>query len=314
MRFRSVPWRLAPFVLAATLAASAAMAQQPAEAPAPAANAAEAAAAAPAPAEGSPTEAVPAVELPEPAKSPGWLGVGLENLEGDAARTAGFEGPVARVRHTFRASPAEGAGIVRGDVVLEVGDVRLRTGMKEMIARVKSHEVGTTLRLLVRRGGEDREVSVTLGDVPDRKKMVESEWLGQAVPALPLQDLTTRKPIALDGMRGKVVLIDAWATWCGPCKRAMPLLEELQKQYALKGLKVIGASDEERPVLEAFVRNRPVGYQVAHDPEASLAGTLYVASLPTFFVVDKKGVIRAIKYGTQGAQELEAALKPLLEE
>lgn len=249
--------------------------------------------------------------LPPPAADPGWLGVGLKDAADAAAQ--GLPAPVAQVKMAFRGSPAEKAGIKPGDLVLEVGDVRLSAGMKEMIARVKSHAKGSTLRLLVRRSGADLELNIPLGAVPDRKTMVDNEWLNRELPALPLRDLTTDQAIDVAGLRGKVLLIDAWATWCGPCKRSMPLLEELQKQYALKGLKVIGVSDEERPVIETFVRNRPVGYQLAHDPDSSLAGTLYVSSLPTFFIVDRGGVIRAIKYGTEGAQQLEATVKPLLE-
>lgn len=260
----------------------------------------------------APPAVEPEVALPAPASSPGWLGVGLKNVEGDDAKALGLDGTTAQVKTVFRGSPAEKAGVHAGDLVLKVGDARLRTGMKEMIAHVKSHEKGSTLALLVRRAGADQELSVALTEVPDRRAMVENEWLNRELPALPLRDLTTGRALDASGLRGKVLLIDAWATWCGPCKRAMPLLEELQKQYALKGLKVLGVSDEDRPVLESFVRNRPVGYQIAHDPDASLAGTLYVSSLPTFFIVDRKGVIRAIKYGTEGAQQLEATIKPLL--
>lgn len=254
----------------------------------------------------------PEVALPEPSSDPGWLGVGLKNVEGEAATALGLDGTTAQVKTVFRGSPAETAGVKAGDLVLRVGDARLRTGMKEMIAHVKSNAKGSTLRLLVRRDGADQELSVALTAVPDRRAMVESEWLNRQLPELPLRDLTTGRALDPEALRGKVVLIDAWATWCGPCKRAMPLLEELQKQYALKGLKVLGVSDEDRPVLESFVRNRPVGYQIAHDPDSSLAGVLYVSSLPTFFVVDREGIIRDIKYGTQGAQELEATVKLLL--
>lgn len=315
--------RIPALALTAALAMGApAMAQQPADteagptaqAPSPPSTAAAPSPEAPPEAAAPSPEAAPTVDLPPAAANPGWLGVGLENIEGDAARTLGFEFPVPRVKLTFRGSPAETIGMLRGDLVLEVGDAKLQGGMKEMIARVKSNPIDTEIRLLVRRDGQDLELKAKLGTIPDRKAMVESEWLGRPLPSLPLLDLTTHRKVDLTALRGKVIVIDAWATWCGPCKRAMPLLEELQKQYALKGLQVVGASDEERPVLEAFVRNRPVGYQILHDAEASLAGTLYVSSLPTFFVIDRKGVIRTIKYGTQGAQELEAVVKPLLDE
>jgi peroxiredoxin len=92
----------------------------------------------------------------------------------------------------------------------------------------------------------------------------------------------------------------------------MPLVEELQKQYALRGLQVIGVSDEDRPVLEKFVAERPVGYQLAHDPDGSMSSVLFVSSLPTFLVVDREGLVRHVLYGTPGAKELEAAIKPLL--
>lgn len=254
------------------------------------------------------------IDVPSPSETPGWLGVGLRDVEGEEATKAGIEGRAARVKHVFRGSPAEKAGVLRGDIVLEVAGAKLKAGTPEMIARVKSHSKGETLKLLLRRDGDDLAYEVSLGDVPDRKSMLEDEWLNRPLPALPLESLTTTKALDLGTLKGKVLIIDAWATWCGPCKRAMPLLEELQTRYAKQGLKVVGVSDEDRPVLEKFVRNRPVGYEIAHDPEGSVASTLFVSSLPTFLLVDREGTIRHVLYGTPGAQELEKTLKPMLEQ
>jgi thiol-disulfide isomerase/thioredoxin len=277
-------------------APSAASAQEPAAAPVVAA----------------PADPLAGMELPPPAQKPGWLGVGLRTLNGEEADKVGVKGPVAQVKHVFRGSPAEKAGVARGDLVLEVGGVRLTAGTPEMIARVKSNELGSTVGLLVRRGDEELRYDIELAAVPDRKSMIEDEWMNQAIPDLPLTDLTTGNAITLSSFRGKVLLLDVWATWCGPCKRAMPLVEELQKQYALRGLQVIGVSDEDRPVLEKFVAERPVGYQLAHDPDGSMSSVLFVSSLPTFLVVDREGLVRHVLYGTPGAKELEAAIKPLL--
>jgi thiol-disulfide isomerase/thioredoxin len=200
-----------------------------------------------------------------------------------------------------------------GDRVLEVGGVALTGGTQEMIARVKSHAEGATLALVVERDGERRPLSVVLAKVPDRKAMVEDQWKGRALPDLGLVELGTRKKLDPAALGGKVTVLNYWATWCGPCKQAMPILEELQGRLGKRGLRIVGVADEEPEVLERFLANRPVEYAaLAYDPEHHMASDLYIASYPTFVVVGPDGKVARVLLGAGGAKELEGVVSPLL--
>lgn len=137
--------------------------------------------------------------------------------------------------------------------------------------------------------------------------------------------MTTTEGKTLTGksLRGKVVLVDFWATWCGPCKKASPVMESLHKKYAKKGLVVIGANTSERDS-----DGRPVKWANAAKTYKKEHGYTYtftwgnddlkekwgVQGIPTMFVIDKKGVVRKVfvGYDTKLETNLEQAIKPLL--
>jgi cytochrome c biogenesis protein CcmG/thiol:disulfide interchange protein DsbE len=105
---------------------------------------------------------------------------------------------------------------------------------------------------------------------------------------------------ALDGaaldlaaLRGRVVLVDFWASWCEPCRRELPELEALHKQYNAAGLTVIGVNiDEERAVVDAFLRDQvPVSFPIVHDPKQALADRWAPPKMPTLYLVDRDGNI-----------------------
>lgn len=110
-------------------------------------------------------------------------------------------------------------------------------------------------------------------------------------PAFELKDLSG-KTVKLSDFAGKVVIIDFWATWCGPCKKGIPEFIELQKQYAKRGFVVVGIALDDFESVKTFYQNYKMNYPV-------LMGTNEVAKLyggirgiPTAFVVGKDGMIK----------------------
>jgi thiol-disulfide isomerase/thioredoxin len=96
-------------------------------------------------------------------------------------------------------------------------------------------------------------------------------------------------PVRLDAFLGKVVLIDFWATWCGPCKTAIPHLKELHEKYASQGLVVIGHTDESSDGLEEFVKSTSIPYLITIGTE--IGGSWGVKGIPHVFVLDPDGRI-----------------------
>jgi thiol-disulfide isomerase/thioredoxin len=97
----------------------------------------------------------------------------------------------------------------------------------------------------------------------------------------------------LAGKRDKVVLLNVWATWCGPCRFEIPELEALHAKYSAKGFEVIGVSVDESGVepVKQFVEENKMTYPVALDPEGKLAALLQTSVLPTSVLIDRKGKI-----------------------
>jgi thiol-disulfide isomerase/thioredoxin len=113
----------------------------------------------------------------------------------------------------------------------------------------------------------------------------------------------------LAALKGKVVVVEFWATWCPPCRKSIPHLIDLNKKYAEKGVVFIGLTDEAKETVEPFVKQMKMDYLVGG---ASPSGNLYgVAAIPTTFVIDTTGKVawqgHPMDAGFDKAIEAEAA-------
>ena len=138
---------------------------------------------------------------------------------------------------------------------------------------------------------------------------------GKKLPAFKATTVTGKK-FDNSNLKGKVVIMDFWATWCGPCRLAAPSLQALHTKYGKKGLLVIGANLMEqtpKTSVPAYIKEHKYTYQFTIGNDA-LAKTLQVTGIPTMLVIDKKGVIKLVVPGLirNLESELEKAIKPLL--
>lgn len=122
----------------------------------------------------------------------------------------------------------------------------------------------------------------------------------------------------LASRKGKVLLVDFWATWCEPCHEAGRAYDKLREQLGPRGLEVYGVSvDEDRAQVESFIRTEKVGYPILLDPAAELGGPKFgISNIPSVVVVDREGVIRFLHAGYDAETldavktELESLLGP----
>lgn len=114
-------------------------------------------------------------------------------------------------------------------------------------------------------------------------------------------------------MKGKVVIVDFYATWCGPCMAAIPHNNELLKRYKAQGLVLVGVctSDRGQEKMAAVVKDRDIQYPTARDPDLKSEKAWQVHYYPTYAVVDRKGIVRAV--GLQ-PENVEKVVKKLLAE
>jgi thiol-disulfide isomerase/thioredoxin len=122
------------------------------------------------------------------------------------------------------------------------------------------------------------------------------------------------KPVNFSQFKGKVVVLDFWATWCGPCRSEIPGYVQLQEKYKDKGLVIIGVSlDQEGPeVVKKFIGDFHLNYQVVMGDDAVVAAFGGVDGIPTTFIIDRTGKIRDKKVGAMETAEYEKVLLPYL--
>jgi thiol-disulfide isomerase/thioredoxin len=138
--------------------------------------------------------------------------------------------------------------------------------------------------------------------------------IGSHLPDFSVTDLSGRDVSSAD-LRGKVVLIDFWATWCQPCKKEMPGYQKLVDRYGSRGVAVIGfkfdtMADTENPIV--FARRIGVRYPLAvatDDLKQKFGG---IEGLPTTLLYDRKGILRQKVVGFEYTKVIESELKPLL--
>ena len=137
---------------------------------------------------------------------------------------------------------------------------------------------------------------------------------GDAFPDLASFKLEGSLPTEL---KGKILMVDFWASWCGPCKESFPAMEELHKKYAGKGLVLIAVNvDENRKDMEEFLKKNAATFAVVRDAAQKLVDKTGVGTMPSSFLIDAEGKVRFAHSGYHGndtkkqyEEEIESLLK-----
>ena len=131
--------------------------------------------------------------------------------------------------------------------------------------------------------------------------------VGAAAPAFALPD-AKGATIALDKLRGQVVYVDFWASWCTPCKRSFPWMNELQQRWGDKGLAVVAINvDKKRDDADRFLRQVPATFTVVFDETGATPAAFGVKAMPSSYLIDPRGNVVEIEQGYR--DERRAALE-----
>ena len=128
---------------------------------------------------------------------------------------------------------------------------------------------------------------------------------GGPAPSFTLAALTGQQA-ALSQYKGQVVMVNFWATWCGPCQQEMPLLDQMYKKYKPAGFTLIGVNvDKEAPAVKDLMARKPVSFPVLLDPANQVSKAYHVDEMPSSVLIDRKGEIRYIHRGYRPGDENE---------
>jgi thiol-disulfide isomerase/thioredoxin len=143
---------------------------------------------------------------------------------------------------------------------------------------------------------------------------------GQKVPPVALASMDAspvKAPASVAELKGQVVYVDFWASWCVPCRRSMPALQSLYRRQRERGFIVVGVNkDPEARDAERFLRSFPVTFPLVADGDDAVAKAFGVKAMPSGYLIDRAGVVRQIHHGFTADTEktLEREVEALLQE
>lgn len=105
-------------------------------------------------------------------------------------------------------------------------------------------------------------------------------------------------PVSLGQFKGDVVMINFWASWCGPCRQEMPLLDSIYRKYKDMGFELIGVNVEpDAKAANAWLKATPVTYPILYDPQSKISQLYQVQAMPTTVIIDRTGTVRFLHRG-----------------
>lgn len=142
---------------------------------------------------------------------------------------------------------------------------------------------------------------------------VSAQEVGKRAPAFDLPGAP--KQVRLADLKGRVVYVDFWASWCAPCKQSFPWMNDMQAKYGPRGLSIVGVTvDKKREDADKFLASTPAKFLVGFDTTGKVADVYKPAGMPTSFLIGADGIVRAVHVGFRDKdkadleREIEAAL------
>jgi thiol-disulfide isomerase/thioredoxin len=124
--------------------------------------------------------------------------------------------------------------------------------------------------------------------------------------SLTLPGRAAGSPVSLDKLRGRIVMLNFWASWCGPCREEFPLLDQMYKRYRAAGVTIVGVNVEpDSSDAEGFLAHTPVSFPIAFDRDSVASQRFRVDAMPTTVLIDRDGAVRWTHRGYKAGDENE---------
>ncbi len=205
-------------------------------------------------------------------------------------------------------SGALAAGILAGDQITAF-DGKIFIQESDVKQAMRGKKTGDTLRVSLERNGKPQQFKICLTERPDDLTSFTGSAIGSKALALEngfYKNADKRK------QKPKAVLLDFYATWCGPCRQTLPFLKQLYNEFSAAGLEIIGISSEAENVLESFYQKYPQPYPQYRDASLRLWNRYGIRSVPTLMLLDESGYILQVFNGVRSKAELKEIVKKTL--
>lgn len=222
-----------------------------------------------------------------------------------------FEPGTTRIVQVVEGSPAAAAGLRVGDEIVSLDGVEMHAS-QQIVTTVAESQTGHRMSVTFDRAGAQQTLVIALAARPRADHLMRDSLLDRPAPAFTASTLDGGTPLALADLRGEVVLVDFWATWCGPCTTQFAHLNDWHRRYASRGLHILALSDEEPDLVREYVASQRLAYPVALDPDDRIRAAYLVPGMPTTVIIDRTGVVRYVTVGAVDPAEIEGAFTRLL--
>ena len=234
-----------------------------------------------------------------------WLGVTFKKTT--------FENQLAlNVIGVHPESGCYAAGIVAGDQIIGVQGNPL-IEMSQIQSAVSGYKAGRVIMIEIARDGKKLTLKVALTERPDDISSLTGSAIGSKIAKFGenfYKNGEKRKE------KPKATLLDFWATWCGPCRKTLPVLANIYNKYSSKGLEIIGIADESESVQvlnDFYAHQHASPYPLYRDAKKEMWMRYGIHAVPTLMLLDKDGYIKHVWSGATSEYMIEQILKDVIE-